>query len=113
MDDFKRKKYKVDPVTTSTISFRAPKELVDRGDILVCIEYEPIARPAVDDGARVNYWVWCRVEGSEQARIVHRGVAPIGRFCGPSAAIENRLLNSVLQSIKAVRAIQNFAARQG
>lgn len=113
MDDFKRKKYRVDPVPTNTISFRAPKELVDRGDILVCIEYEPIARPAIDDGGRVNYWVWCRAEGSDHARIVHKGVAPIGRFCGSSAAIEDRLLNSVPQSMKAVRAIQNFAVRQG
>lgn len=109
MDDFKRKKYKVDPVSTKTIPFRAPKELVDREDILVCIEYEQIARPAVDDGGRVNYWVWCRVDGADQARIVHKGVAPIGRFCGSSAAVEERILNGVLQSAKAIRAVQRFA----
>jgi hypothetical protein len=108
MDNTFKKKYRVDPVPLGTFLFRAPKELVDRNDVIVCVEYS-IRKRALDNGMCADYRVWCHFTEGKTAELVYRDVAEMGKLCGLTIAFEDTLLNIVLQSPAAVKAIQKFS----
>ena len=108
MDNTAKRKYRVDPIYLSAFYFCAPKELVDRNDVVVCIEYKLCTNSQTNE-IIAEYWVWCHLKADTTAKMVHHEVLPFGRLCGMSVAVESSLLNGVLQSSEAVRAIQKFA----
>ena len=108
MDNTSKRKYRVDPLCINSIAFRAPHELVDRHDILICVEYSLYKRSGKDTVC-ADYWVWCRFQGADAAMMVCRGTTDIGPVCGSTLAIEGCILNEVLHCQSVVRAIQKFA----
>lgn len=108
MDNTAKRKYLVDPVPQSAFRFHAPKELVDRNDVIVCVEY--LLQKGKDDNCfYAAYWVWCHFQNGDTASMVYKGTVDFGRLCGLTIALESSLLNAVLQSPAAVKAIQRYA----
>lgn len=108
MDNTSKRKYMVDPVPQSAFRFHAPKELVDRNDVIVCVEYL-LQKEKSDNYFYATYWVWCHFQNGDTACMVHKGTVDFGKLCGLTIALETSLLNAVLQSPAAVKAIQRYA----
>lgn len=108
MDNTTKRMYRVDPIYLSTFQFYAPRELVNRKDIVVCVEYK-LRKDNGDNGMLVEYWTWCHSKDDTKATMVYHEVFPFVKLCGVSTAIEAALLNKVLQSNEAVREIQKIA----
>lgn len=108
MDNTSKRKYMVDPVPQSAFRFHAPKELVDRNDVIVCVEYL-LQKEKSDNCFYATYWVWCHFQNGDAACMVHKDTVDFGTLCGLTIALETSLLNAVLQSPAAVKAIQRYA----
>lgn len=107
MDDFQRRKYHVDPLPASAITFRMPKELVDRNDVFVCVEYSALKK-SKDNLFVAECQVWCRFKDADTAKMVCKDRVTVGGLVtGPG--ITDLILNGVLHSQKAVGAIQRFS----